>query len=67
MVLDRTQYVGTGTTRYNKARVREDMIARADDGEFMGMWTAHETDEPLRGAFPDGWGDIVKDALLGEA
>jgi hypothetical protein len=42
------------------------MIARADAGEFMGMWMAHETDEPLRDAFPSGWGDIGGDAL-GEA
>jgi hypothetical protein len=39
------------------------MIARADVDEFMGMWMAHETDEPLRDAFPNGWGDIGEDAL----
>ncbi len=39
------------------------MIAMADVGEFMGMWMAHETDEPLRDAFPDGLGDIGGDAL----
>ncbi len=42
------------------------MIAMADDGEFMGMWMAHETDEPQRDAFPNGWGDLGEDAL-GEA
>ena len=41
------------------------MIVMADNGEFMGMWMAHETDEPLRirDASPNGWGDIVEDAL----
>ncbi len=63
LVLDRTKYVGTGTI---KAQVWQDMIARADDGEFVGTWMAHETDEPLRDAFPNGWGDIGEDAL-GEA
>ena len=63
LVLDRTKYVGTGTTGHNKAHVRQDMIARADDvGEFMGMWMAHETDEPLRMPSPmDGgtWGKTL--------
>jgi hypothetical protein len=66
LVLDMTMYVGTGTTVHNKAHVRHDMIANADDGDVMGMWMAHETDEPLRDAFPNGWGDIAEDAL-GEA
>ena len=47
LVLDKTKYLGTGTSGQNMAQVRQDMIARADDGEFMGMWMAHETDEPL--------------------
>ena len=34
------------------------MVGRADEGEFMGMYMAHETDEPTRDAFPNGWGDI---------
>ncbi len=55
MVLDRTKYVGTGTTRHTKAQVRQEMIARADEGEFTRMWMAHETDEPLRDAFPNEW------------
>jgi hypothetical protein len=42
------------------------MIAMADAGKFMGMWMSHETDEPLRDAFPNGWGDNGEDAL-GEA
>jgi len=29
----------------------------------MGMYMAHETDEPARDAFPNGWGDIGGDAL----
>jgi len=37
LVIDRTKYVGTGTTEHNKAHVRQEMIARADAGEFMGM------------------------------
>ncbi len=66
LVLDRTKYVGTGTTGHNRAHVRHEMIARAYVGEFMEIWMAHETDEPLRDAFPNGWGDIGGDAL-GEA
>jgi hypothetical protein len=58
LVITRTKYVGTGITGHNKARVRQEMIAREDASEFMGMWMAHETDEPLRDAFPNGWGDI---------
>ncbi len=63
MVLDSTKYVGTGTTGHNKAQVRLEMIARADAGEFRVMWMAHETDEPLRDAFPGRWGHIGGDAL----
>ncbi len=62
-MLDMTKYVGTGTTGHNKAQVRQDMLARADEGEFMGMWMAHETDEPTRDAFPNGWGNIGGGAL----
>ncbi len=41
------------------------MIAMADDGEFLGMWIAHATDEPTQDAFPNinGWGDIEGNAL----
>jgi hypothetical protein len=39
------------------------MIGRADEGEFVGMYMDHETDEPTRDAFPNGWGDIGGDAL----
>jgi len=60
MVLDRTKYVGTGTSGVNMAQV---MIGRADEGEFVGMYIAHETDEPTRDAFSSGWGDIGGDAL----
>jgi len=35
-----------------------------DDGEFVGIWMAHETDEPTREAFPNGWGDIGGDDLI---
>jgi hypothetical protein len=37
LVLDSTYYVGTGTTGHNKAQVRQEMIARADASEFIGM------------------------------
>jgi hypothetical protein len=62
----RTKYVGTGTTGHNRAQVRHEMIARADADEFMGMWMAHEKDEPPQDAFPNRWGDIGGD-VLGEA
>ena len=39
------------------------MRDRADVGEFVGMWIAHEMDEPTREAFPNGWWDIGGDAL----
>ena len=58
LVLDRTKYVGTGAVGTNKAQIRQAMIDRADEGEFRGMYMAHETDEPTRDAFPSGWGDI---------
>ena len=67
LVLDMTKYVGTGTTRHSKTQVRQEMIAWADAGEFMGLWMAPETDEPLRDAFPNGWGDIGGGDALGEA
>jgi len=34
------------------------MNARADEGKFMRVYMAHETDEPERNAFPNGLGDI---------
>ncbi len=37
LVLDRTKYVGTGTTGNNRAHVRQKMAAKADASEFMGM------------------------------
>ncbi len=51
------------TSGHYRAQVREEMVAKADAGEFREMWMAHETDEPLRDAFPNGWGDIGGDAL----
>ncbi len=47
----------------NKDQVRAEMQERADGGEFDGVWMAHETDVPLRDAFPNGWGDAGGDAL----
>ena len=63
LILDMTKYVGTMTVALNKAQVRQDMMDRADVGEFGGVYMAHETDEPTRDAFPNGWGDIGEDAL----
>ena len=57
LVLGRTKYVGTGASGSNKAQVKQAMIDRADEGEFVGMYMAHETDEPTRDALPSGWGD----------
>jgi len=55
--------VGTGRLGPNKAQVRARMQERADDGEFEGLWMSHETEEPLRDAFPNGWGECGEDAL----
>ena len=61
--MDRVKYVGAGRLGPNKAQVRAEMQERADEGEFDGVWMAHETDVPLRDAFPNGWGDVGGDAL----
>ena len=58
-----TKYTGTGNAGVNKAHAMQDMNARADEGEFMGVYMAHETNEPTRDAFPNGWGGIGGDAL----
>ena len=63
LVLDRTKYVGTGAAEADKAQVKHDMNDRADEEEFVGMYMAHETDEPTRNAFPSEWGGIGGDAL----
>jgi hypothetical protein len=63
LVLDRTKYVGTGAVGANKAQVRQDMNAWADEGEFVAMYMAHKTDEPTWDAFPNRWGDIGGDVL----
>ncbi len=63
LVLVGTKYVGTGTTRANKAQVGQDMIVRADEGEFLGMHMAHETDEPTRDASPMDGGTLGGHAL----
>jgi hypothetical protein len=52
-----------GVAGDNKAEVRQEMVDRADEGEFVGMCMAHETDEPTRYAFSNGWGNIGGDAL----
>ena len=38
LVLDMMKYVGTGAARANKAHAMQDMNARADEGEFVGMY-----------------------------
>jgi hypothetical protein len=43
LVMDRTKYVGTGRAVTNRAKIRQDMIGRADTCEHVGLWTAHET------------------------
>ena len=63
LVMDMTKYVGTGAAGINKAQVRQEMIGRADDGKLVGMYMAHEPDEPTRDAVPNGWGDIGEGAL----
>jgi hypothetical protein len=47
LILDRVKYVGIGRLGPNKAQVRAETQERADDGEFDGVWMAHETDVPL--------------------
>jgi hypothetical protein len=63
LILYKVKYVGSGRLGPNKAQVRAEMQERVDDGSFDGIWTAHETDVPLRDAFPNGWEDGGEDAL----
>jgi len=63
LVLDRTKYVGTWHTGMNRAQIRQEMRDRADQGEYFDIWMAHETDIPLRNAFPGGKMGIGEDAL----
>jgi hypothetical protein len=63
LILDRVKYVGTERLAPSKAKVRAEMHDRADGGEFAGLWMAHETDVPIRDAFPNGWGACGGDAL----
>ena len=58
-----TKYVGHGHTGMNMARIRQEMGDRADQGEYFDMWMAHETDVPIRNAFPSGRMGIGEDAL----
>jgi hypothetical protein len=55
--------VGTGKSGTNRAQIRQDILERADLGEHMGLYMAHESDTPFRDAFPTGWGDGWGDAL----
>ena len=64
MVLDMTKYVGTRQSgTINLAHISLDMLERANLGERMGVYLAHETDAPFRVVFPTGWGDDWGDAL----
>ena len=57
LLLDRTKYVGTGHSAANIVQFRQNMRGRGDVGEHAGLYMAHETDVPMRDAFPSGWGD----------
>ena len=57
LVLDRTRYVGTGRTGYNRAQIWQEMMDMGDRGEHDGIFMAHETDVSLRDAFPSRWRD----------
>ena len=46
-----------------RGREDEDMRGRDDLGEHAGLYMAHETDVPMRDAFPSGWRDCWMDAL----
>ena len=55
--------MGTRHTRLKSAQIEQKMIDRAYVGEYFDMWMAHETDVPLRGAFPNEWMGIGEDDL----
>jgi hypothetical protein len=52
LLLDMTKYVGTGQATPNRAQIRQDMKGRRNVGEHAGLYMAHETDVPVRDAFP---------------
>jgi len=45
------------------AHIRQEMGVREDQDGYFDMWMAHETDVPLRNAFPGGRMGIGEDAL----
>ena len=57
LILDRTKYVGTWKASANKAKIRMEIRNRGEMGDHGHLWKAHETDVPLRDAFPIGFGD----------
>ena len=57
LLFDRTKYVSTCKASPNIAQMRQDMRSRGDMGEHSYLFMAHETDAPLRDAFPSSWGD----------
>ena len=59
LIPDRTKLVGTRQACTNMAKIRIEMIERADGGEHDGIFTAHHTVSPLIDAFKlDGGGQL---------
>jgi len=62
LLLNMTKYVGIGQSLSNKAQTRG-MMGMGDMEEHAGLFMLHETDAPMRDAFPSRWGDSWGDAL----
>jgi hypothetical protein len=63
LLLDMTKYVGSGQSTHNRAQIRQDMRGMGDRGEHTGLFMAHETDVPMKDAFPSRWEVCWGDAL----
>ncbi len=63
LILDMTKYVSTGVIGTNTAQIMHKMLGRADADGHIGIWTTHDSDVPLRDAFPSGWVDNWGDTL----
>jgi hypothetical protein len=63
LVLDRTKVVGSGHVGMNRSQIRQKTGDRADQEDYLNMRIAHETDVPLRIAFPGGRMVIGEDAI----
>ena len=46
------------------AQFRQEMRDKAYVGEYDGVWMAHETDDPLRDAFPSEVGEWAFGRML---